>query len=89
MDGCRPAIFYGSGLRRGFANTQKPPDYNVVNIGIAQDFRSGGDATWTGRFDVLNPLDKTYLIRDGSGIGVGAQQYGTRRGFFLGLSRSL
>ena len=83
------SYLYGSGLRRGFANTGKLPDYNVVNVGVAQDFRMGGDATWTARLDVLNLLDNTYVLRDGSGIGVGAPQYGTRRGFFVGLSRSL
>ncbi|WP_156963375.1 hypothetical protein [Muricoccus aerilatus] len=49
----------------------------------------GGDATWTARFDVVNLLDKTYLIRDDTGIGMGTPQYGTRRGFFVGLPRSL
>jgi outer membrane receptor protein involved in Fe transport len=36
--------------------------------------------------DVVNLFDKTYLIRDGSGVGVGAKQYGQRRGIFAGLS---
>jgi hypothetical protein len=30
-----------------------------------------------------------YEIRDGSGIGVGAPQFGPRRGFFAGLSKEL
>jgi outer membrane receptor protein involved in Fe transport len=34
------------------------------------------------RFDVVNLFDKIYEIRDGSGIGVGAPQFGQRRGFF-------
>jgi outer membrane receptor protein involved in Fe transport len=34
------------------------------------------------RFDVLNILDKIYELRDGSGIGVGAPQFGQRRGFY-------
>jgi hypothetical protein len=28
------------------------------------------------RFDVVNILDKIYELRDGSGIGVGAPQFG-------------
>ncbi len=62
--------------------------YNITWCG-AQDFKLGGDATWTARFDVVNLLDKTYLIRDDTGIGMGTPQYGTRRGFFVGLPRSL
>jgi outer membrane receptor for ferrienterochelin and colicins len=29
-----------------------------------------------------------YEIRDGTGIGVGAPQYGPRRGLFLGVTQS-
>jgi outer membrane receptor protein involved in Fe transport len=39
------------------------------------------------RFDVINVFDKVYQIRDG--IGVGAPQFGPRRGFFAGLSKEL
>jgi hypothetical protein len=35
----------------------------------------------TVRFDVINLFDSIYLIRDGSGIGVFAPQYGPRRGY--------
>ena len=31
---------------------------------------------------VVNLLDKIYELRDGSGIGVGAPQFGQRRGFY-------
>ncbi len=41
----------------------------------------------TVRFDVVNLFDTVYLIRDGSGIGVFAPQYGPRRGFFVGVSK--
>ena len=34
-----------------------------------------------------NILDKVYEIRDGSGVGVFAPQYGARRGLFLGLTK--
>jgi outer membrane receptor protein involved in Fe transport len=40
------------------------------------------------RADVINLFDKTYEIRDGSGVGVGAPQFGPRRGFFVGVSKS-
>jgi outer membrane receptor for ferrienterochelin and colicins len=38
---------------------------------------------------VINLLDKEYQIRNGTGVGVGASQYGPRRGFFVGLSKSI
>jgi outer membrane receptor for ferrienterochelin and colicins len=38
------------------------------------------------RFDVVNVFDENYQLRDGSGIGVGAPQFGARRGFFLGVA---
>ena len=41
------------------------------------------------RFDVVNLFDKIYEIRDGSGIGVFAPQFGPRRGFFVGISQKL
>ena len=34
------------------------------------------------RFDVVNLFDEIYELRDGSGIGVGAPQFGQRRGFY-------
>jgi outer membrane receptor protein involved in Fe transport len=45
--------------------------------------------TLTARFDVINVLDKRYEIRDGTGVGVGAPQFGPRRGLFFGLSKSI
>ena len=38
------------------------------------------------RLDVVNLFDQSYQLRDGSGIGVGAPQFGQRRGIFMGLS---
>lgn len=39
------------------------------------------------RFDIINLFDKVFEIRDGSGIGVFAPQYGPRREFLVGLSQ--
>ncbi|MEI9895750.1 MAG: TonB-dependent receptor [Chthoniobacter sp.] len=77
---------YGSGLRRGFANTQKMPAYATANIGIEHRFKLGGSHSVKARFDVVNLFDQVYELRDGSGIGVGAPQFGARRGFYGGLS---
>jgi hypothetical protein len=44
-----------------------------------------GEKPITVRFDILNVFDSTYFIRDGSGIGVFAPQFGPRRGYFIAL----
>src|SRR5262249_32612054 len=83
-------VIYGSGLRDGDANISTVPAYAQVNVGIKRDFYLPYDPLpLTLRFDVVNLLDTVYLIRDGSGIGVFAPQYGPRRGFLLGLSKKI
>ena len=73
---------YGNGLRRGFANTQKNHPYETLNLGVERRISLGGRQAIKVRFDVVNLFDKIYEIRDGSGIGVGAPQFGQRRGFY-------
>ena len=41
------------------------------------------------RFDVVNVADTIYQIRNGTGIGVFASQYGPRRGYYMGISQKL
>ena len=66
------------------------PAYTQVNLGLVQDFHMAGDAKpLSVRFDIVNVFDTIYQIRDGSGIGVFAPQYGPRRGFYVGLSQKL
>ena len=77
---------YGSGLRRGFANTQKLPAYATANLGIEHKFKIDGAHSIKARVDIVNIFDQIYEIRDGSGIGVGAPQFGMRRGIFGTLS---
>jgi outer membrane receptor protein involved in Fe transport len=38
------------------------------------------------RFDVINVFDQTYQLRNGTGLGVNAPQYGQRRTFLVGLA---
>jgi outer membrane receptor protein involved in Fe transport len=52
-------------------------------------FELGSGGTLTARFDIINALDKIYEIRDGTGVGVGAPQFGPRRGLFVGVSKSI
>ena len=83
-------LIYGSGLRSGFANTNSLPWYSQVNLGVSHEFKwTDGTKPTTLRFDVVNAFDTIYQIRDGSGIGVFAPQYGPRRGFFVGISQKL
>ncbi|MGA9268224.1 MAG: ligand-gated channel, partial [Rhodomicrobium sp.] len=80
-------MIYGSGLRSGFANTSTVPGYSQFNLGLSHEFNLPDWKPFTLRFDVVNLFDHIYEIRDGSGIGVFAPQYGPRRGFFVGYSQ--
>lgn len=89
-------MIYGSGLRAGDLSDGVAPNslhttsYAVINVGVAHDVRWAADAKpLTVRFDVVNLFDQIYELRDGSGIGVFAPQYGARRGFYAGLSQKL
>jgi outer membrane receptor protein involved in Fe transport len=84
------SLLYGSGLRTGFANEDSEPPYIVVNAGVSREFQWAPDAKpLTVRFDVVNLFDKIYELRDGTGIGVFAPQFGARRGFYAGISQKL
>ncbi len=78
---------YGSGLRRGFANSDHLPGYTQVNATLTRAFSLADTGKWEARLSLLNLFDKTYQLRDGSGIGVGAPQFGIRRTIYLGLSK--
>ena len=85
---------YGDGLRADdpagiVPNGGKLPSYFTANFGIAQNLDGPGVLKGLSiRFDVVNVFDKVYLLRDGSGVGVGAPQYGARRGFFAGIHKA-
>ena len=84
-------LLYGTGLRRGGAtpNGDHVPDYVTVNLGVSQDFSLLGWQGLAARFDIINVFDEVYEIRDGTGVGVGAPQFGAGRGFFVGLSKKI
>ncbi len=79
---------YGSGLREGFANTGVLPAYHPVNLGVERTWHLAHKRQFKLRVDVTNMFDEVYELRDGSGIGVGAPQYGARRGFYGGMNLS-
>lgn len=83
------SMVYGSGLRSGFANTDHVAPYATANFGISREISVPDGKPVTLRFDIVNLFDAVYQIRDGSGIGVFAPQYGMRRGFFVGISKKL
>jgi hypothetical protein len=80
-------LLYCSGLRRGFANQQKLPAYYPVNLGFERTLAvvSAGLAVKL-RLDVANLFDQVYRLRDGTGIGISASQYGPRRGLYAGAT---
>jgi outer membrane receptor protein involved in Fe transport len=79
---------FGSGLRSGFANTGSLPSYAEFDVAASRGIEMPGIGEVGLRFAIVNLFDRVYEIRDGTGIGVGAPQYGPRRGFYLGLTKS-
>jgi outer membrane receptor protein involved in Fe transport len=79
----------GSGLRRGFANSQHLPAYTQFNASLAQPWDFGGAlGKVDGRLSLLNAFDRRYELRDGTGIGVGAPQFGPRRSVYASVTKS-
>jgi hypothetical protein len=82
-------ILAGSGLRADgdVPNGHALPSYEQVNLGIRQRLdlpRAGGIEL---RLDLVNVLDEVYVIRDGTGVGIGAPQFGPRRSVFAGVKK--
>jgi outer membrane receptor protein involved in Fe transport len=81
---------YGSGLRNDatdslgntIPNGGTVPAYYSLSTGVEKKFKFGTRNTLKARLDVVNLTDQKYELRDGSGVGVNAAQYGMRRGFF-------
>jgi outer membrane receptor protein involved in Fe transport len=89
-------ILVGSGLRAALnlpdgsaiPNGAHLPYYRQVNLGASHEFDAAGLKGFSARVDVINAFDQKYQIRNGTGIGVGAPQYGPRRGYFVGVSQA-
>lgn len=78
---------FGSGLRSGFANSEHLPAYYQVNLGVGQKINVPGLGRFDAKLSVINLFDRVYELRDGTGIGVGAPQFGPRRTFYLAMSK--
>ena len=76
-----------SGLRAtlegGEPNGISLPTYATVDLSIVQKIKTKTEL----RLDVLNIADNKYQIRNGSGVGVGASQFGLRRTILAGVTQ--
>jgi outer membrane receptor protein involved in Fe transport len=80
-------LLYGSGLRNGFANTEHLPSSVQVNAAVSRGFDVSGIGKFDLRVSAINLFDRSYQLRDGSGIGVGAPQFAPRRTLYVALSK--
>jgi outer membrane receptor protein involved in Fe transport len=80
---------FGSGLRKdgNVPNGASLPAYFQLNLSLSHDFAIARFGQLHTQLAVLNALDRTYELRDGSGIGVGAPQFGARRGVYLSVQK--
>lgn len=90
-DGTRLGADYlfGSGLRKDgvVPNGASMPAYFQLNLNVSHDFNFDRFGKLHAQLAVINALDRTYELRDGTGIGVGAPQFGPRRGVYLSLRK--
>jgi outer membrane receptor for ferrienterochelin and colicins len=90
-------LIYGSGLRAdettssgaSIPNGRALAPYTQVNLSASHRFEHLPCGPLELRFDIINAFDDRYEIRDGTGVGVGAPQFGPRRGFFFGISKAI
>jgi outer membrane receptor protein involved in Fe transport len=85
---------YGSGLRTdataadgsNIPNGGSVPQYYSINLGVEESYKFAKGKILKARLDVVNLTDNIYQLRDGTGVGVNAAQYGERLGFFGSIS---
>ncbi|HWX65945.1 MAG TPA: TonB-dependent receptor [Rhodanobacter sp.] len=80
---------FGSGLRKGGAvpNGDHIPAYFQLNLSVSHDFAFDHFGKLHTQLAVINALDRTFQLRDGTGVGVGAPQFGPRRGVYLSVQK--
>jgi outer membrane receptor for ferrienterochelin and colicins len=89
-------LIYGSGLREDkmlpdgndIPNGAAVPTYIQVNVSASRAMTLAYAGKIDVRFDVVNLFNRIYEIRSGTGVGVGAPQYGPGRGLFAGLTKN-
>ncbi|MBV8061087.1 MAG: TonB-dependent receptor, partial [Alphaproteobacteria bacterium] len=77
----------GSGLRSGFANLSHLPAYATLDTSVEQRLNLFPHDQTAVKLSVINLFDTPYELRSGTGIGVGAPQWGARRGVFATLTQ--
>jgi len=81
----------GSGLRatgtNGIPNGISLHNYEQVNLSVVQPVVTGIYKGLELRFDIINLFDAVYQIRNGTGVGVGAPQFGPRRTILAGITQ--
>jgi hypothetical protein len=83
-------LLAGTGLRAdatapdgsNIPNGAALPSHYTLSAGGERSFRLWGSRLWKLRVDVVNLTDDVYEIRNGTGVGVNAAQYGMRLGSF-------
>jgi outer membrane receptor protein involved in Fe transport len=86
---------YGSGLRADLElpgggdipNGEQLPSYVQVNLTASHRFEDVPGGPYIVRVDIINVADKLIELRNGTGVGVFAPQFGPRRGVFGGITK--
>ena len=90
-------LLYGSGLRadettssgNNIPNGDALAPYTQVNLSVSHRFEHLPTGPFEIRVDIVNAFDDKYEIRNGTGVGVGAPQFGPRQGFFFGVRKEI
>jgi outer membrane receptor protein involved in Fe transport len=88
-------LLYGSGLRADLIlpdgsvipNGRRLPGYVQVNFALSHRFDHAPLGPLAVRLDLINAFDKVIELRNGSGVGVFAPQYGPRRAIYAGITK--
>lgn len=80
---------FGSGLRQdgNVPNGRSLPYYFQLNVNVSHDFSFDSVGKVHTQLALINALDRSYRMRSGTGVGVGAPQYAPRRGLYLTVEK--
>jgi hypothetical protein len=82
----------GSGLPRTFLseapNAARMPAYVRLDLSAVYRVATFHDRPLDVRCDIINALDTSYQVRDGTGLASGQVQWGPRRGVFVGVEQA-